>query len=424
MPCLARPQVLVVLADHLVLADMTRADTPNMARLWEQGARGLMSPGLAHGSDPDVNVWATIGAGDSISPGDPSQGRLGSALMAAHQRSVLIGSADGDDTGPCRPGTLLLSASHETLVSDGTRTDPLAAGGVRIDPARLMSLTAQALSRNDLVVVQDGDFDRLERENSRGDLAPVAYRRLQQGALAGLDQYLGAASDFAASKHIDLLFVVPVPPLQSGKWDSLTPVLYLPGVQAPGLLSSDTTQTPGLVAARDVAPTLLAILNAPVPIQMTGAPFRVVHCRAGQGSDTLRRLDRMTRLNQEAQNPLFWGLGFLGAAILFAGLTLYLTGSTAERAGVRWTSMFGLRFLAAWPLALLFAPLSQPASLPVYFVWIVGLTLLVALLPSPWVIFGMTALVLIADSLLGTGLGLAVGAERVRARRDTVLRHR
>ena len=67
LPAYARPQVLVILADHLTLADVTRPDLPNFARLAREGQLALMSPGVAHGPDPVANVYATLGAGDSVS---------------------------------------------------------------------------------------------------------------------------------------------------------------------------------------------------------------------------------------------------------------------------------------------------------------------------------------------------------------------
>ena len=139
VPASARPQVLVVIADHLTLADETRADLPNLTRLRIEGQMALMSPGLPQGKDPIANVYATLGAGDSIRVGDVSQGRLRGSLRRAGARTALIGDADGDDTDEYRPALALLPLADNVHVGpdDGTVPDPVACGGKRIDPRRL-----------------------------------------------------------------------------------------------------------------------------------------------------------------------------------------------------------------------------------------------------------------------------------------------
>ncbi len=408
LPCQARPQVLVVIADHLTLDDVTRPGLPNLAQMRAQGRTALMSPGLAAGKDPIANAYASLGAGDSVGVGDVSQGRLAQALADAKTRTALIGDADGDDTGAYRPASLILPAPSEASVGqdDGTVADPVAAGGRRIDPSRLWALTQNALRDCDLVVVHDGDFSRIEREDQQGNLLPQAYQLHRQQARQSLDNFLGQALASRPSSYVRWLYlVVPTPPLtRTGGWDSLTPFLCVQvngaGPTGREALRSETTQTDGLIAARDIAPTLLAALIVPVPMQMTGAAAQPASC----GLPRLRRLDRQTRLNQQAQNPLFWSLGFLGAALLFGTLGLYLSGRMTVSAWWRRASLYAIRLLSAWPLALLAAPLPQPPTLGVYFAWIVGATLLLALLPSPSLIFGLTALVLVGDGLTGTAL--------------------
>ena len=58
----------------------------------------------------------------------------------------------------------------------------------------------------------------------------------------------------------------------SGSWNRLTPFLRSGPSMGGGPLQTDTTQTPGLISSRDVAPMVLDALGVPQPIQMTGAP--------------------------------------------------------------------------------------------------------------------------------------------------------
>ena len=396
LPLHARPQALVILADHLTLADVTRPNLPNFARLRQQGAVALMSPGLAGKPDPVANVYATLGAGDSVRVGDVSQGRMADALCRDGVRTALIGDADGIDTGPYRPALLFLPAP-DSVFDGGTVADPTAPGGKREDPARLWEATASAFQTSDLVVVHFGDFARAERENQRGFLLTPAYQQDRRRALFACDDYLGKVlNEFRGS----LFFLVPTPPmLPNGEWNSLTPFFARQRTQGrPTGLRSDTTQTNGLIASRDIAPTILTVFNIPLPLQMTGAAITPVQ----RDLDALRRMDRLTRINQEAQNAIFWTVGLGAGAIVFNGIALYLTGRMKGAAGK--LARYGLRFLASWTLALLLAPLADPYTVKAYLLEIAGLTALLAFLPSPPLLFTLTAIVLVLDGLTGTKL--------------------
>ena len=116
----------------------------------------------------------------------------------------------------------------------------------------------------------------------------------------------------------------------------------------------------------------------------------------------LRRMDRMVRINQEAQVPVFWTVGLGASAIVFSTLGLLLAGRMAGWVG--WLSRYGICVIASWPLALLLTPLWNPLTLHAYLAVILGATALLALLPSPTAIFSLTALVLVGDGLTGTTL--------------------
>ena len=394
LPLQARPQALVILADHLTLSDVMRPDLPNFVRMRREGRLALLSPGLAKKPDSVAAAYVSLGAGDSVGVGDKSQGLMDASLRQAGIRTALLGDADGDDTGPYRPALLFLPLP-DVASDDGTVADPLVPGGKREDPARLWAATQTALKSCDLVTVCFGDFDRAECENRRGFLLPTVYRKHRERALSALDRYLGLVID---GFHGPVYVVVPTPALlPDGSWNSLTPFLAL-NTGTSNSLTSDTTQTPGLVAARDLAPTLLSVLQVSIPLQMTGAP---VHS-ASVPPAALAGLDRLVRLNQEAQDAIFWAVGLVAGTIVFSGLTLYLSGRMTGRAGS--LARYGLRVLSAWPLALLLAPLAGPRTVSQYLLEIAAAVGLLALLPSPAVLFSVTALVLSLDGLTGTPL--------------------
>ena len=397
-PAQARPAVVVVVADGVTLTDVLRPDLHNIARLRATGVTALMSPGLPVGSDPAANVYASLGAGDAIRAGDVSQGLLGRTLAHANVHTALIGDANSDDTGAYFPAQELLPAP-DFVLPDGTVRDGTAPGGRRVDPARLWTQTQNALRLAPLVVVQDGDFLRLSREQNAHLLMPAASAQHKSRALHILDTFLGRCAFGPDTPAVFLL--CPPAPDANGKWDSLTPAVWHDGRQATAMLGrTDTTQTPGLMAARDAAPTVLLFLHVLPPVPMTGAALTPVAAK----ESTLSHLDRVTRLNQQAQNPLFWGLGFAAAGVLLASVALLVTGRAGRSNRARQGIRYGLRVLCAWPLALLIIPAFAPPNVALYLTLFAALTFALAWLPTPTALFSLTALVLIGDALTGTRL--------------------
>jgi len=398
----SKPHVLVVVADDLTWTDIRAA----VNRMPYAFSIALMSPGRPVGTDPVASAYATLGAGDSIAAGEVSEGLLCRALHDAARRVALIGNADGDDTGDYRPATHFIPEPDDLPSDDGTIADPLAPGGRRMDPGRLTAATMHALAVDDLVVVDDGDFDRLEREAHAGWLAPSAYRAHHRDVVAAFTLYLKDIGEVLGSQEMPTrLFVVGAAPAPA--WDRLTPVVIGDfGVSALGyplltdIATSDTTRTPGLIAARDIASSILATLGVPSPIQMTGAVVRS-YGHATQVTRILDRLDRITTLDQQVATPFFWVLGFAGGFTVLASLLVVSFGSGRNSLPL---ILYGLRVFAGWPLALLIAPLFEPSSIGAYLGWICLIWLAIGLLPSPQAILFMTAMVIVIDAFLGSTL--------------------
>ena len=123
-----RPQVLVVLTDHLTLSDFENVRLEYLHNFLEVGESALMSPGLAKGTDPVSNVYASLGAGDSIRQGEILQGSLAATLRDAKISVTTIGDASGDDTGVFQPMSLFLPGAPH--VNAGVVADPVAPGGL------------------------------------------------------------------------------------------------------------------------------------------------------------------------------------------------------------------------------------------------------------------------------------------------------
>ena len=353
-------RVVVLLVDGLAYSDVRSLKIDDSVN---RDSAGLMSVGLAQGANPVSNVYASLGAGDTIHVGDVSEGRLCEALHAAAKRVGVV------DDGAVE-GTVLI---HLIPKPD----DILTFGNGRGMRPEWTTQSVGAFGRDDLIVVHVAD---------KADLA---------GTLWTVQLVV---------RHFKVparLFVVGATPPPS--WDRLTPVI-IEDIGSPnpvsGSLTSTTTHTPGLIASRDIAPSILDYLHVPIPIQMTGAPIESRLMTPADVDRTLDHLDRVTHLNQQAQNPFFWGLGLVGGIVIFACVGLTIRGKPVGNPAV----LYLLRVLSSWPLALLVVWGFDPHTMPAYLGWIGAVCLVVALLPSPAVIFWVTSVVVVVDAFFGSRL--------------------
>ena len=135
--------------------------------------------------------------------------------------------------------------------------------------------------------------------------------------LEALDQIV------AARRPGDLIYVIRAPP--PGRVRLLPTGILGPGFRAKVLYSA-TTRRPGLVAATDMAPTVLHFLGVPIPKQMEG---RVIEARADGDAEAVR--ESMARLDVvlSRRSP---ALRAFGAALLLLAVGLW---GARRRAGLR-----------------------------------------------------------------------------------------
>lgn len=169
----------------------------------------------------------------------------------------------------------------------------------------------------------------------------------REAALARLDRILAALIENHTLEVCRIMLVSPhPPPAADGSWDRLSLLVMSGSGIAPGLASSPTTRTAGLIANIDVAPTLLSWVGVRIPATMTG---HVIPDRSGHGPDlsALLRMDRKVTVNGHALDPVFVLLGGIAAVIVGAGLMSRFLGRSARPAAM------GMLFLMTMPLAML-----------------------------------------------------------------------
>ena len=174
------------------------------------------------------------------------------------------------------------------------------------------------------------------------------------------------------------------------------------GFPSGGMLTSLTTHTPGLVAARDIAATLASLFNSPLADASAGSPAYPITGRQNAVIG-LRAIDSETAFNQEIQTPLFWTLGVISGLFAFASLAVVLVCSRVPPT-VQRCAAYGLRFIAAWPVALMIVTVFPVRSSDAYLAAIFTLVFVIALVPSVRAIYICTAIVIAADSLFGSKL--------------------
>ncbi len=413
-----RPHVVLVLCDALTLNDVHNSAYPHLKHLAETGATGLMNCVVAGPKTPAA-VTLTLAVGQhapaeptdaqaanpwELVPGDPGtvrevyERRTGwPGPPAAHKDLVdtpvlhlgIAGLARRDlDTA--RLGAALAQATPpvRTLVLGNADI-----GGVWGRQAALLTVDARGVGRGlfiprsgpngvpdsffayrdsgDFVVIEMGDMARVEAR--RGPLSPPAFNAARAEALEQLDRLIGRLTESGAIPGSDILLISPTPPADSaGPWSHLTPILAAGPDFPPGLLTSPTTRTSGLVANVDLAPTLLTLFQAPVPATMEGRPMR--SAAAATGDAVLARLDQTANLNDRATVPLMLGLGAFCFLLTLAGLVARKLGGIhcARRLAP------GLVFTQNLPAGLLLATVWLPSTILGYGLdiaaWMAGLT--------------------------------------------------
>ncbi len=283
------------------------------------------------------------------------------AAALANRRVRVSGNADTDRL--CRRAALFAADSGggipwTNIGEQVMDSSPNAPYGRHDSPRRL---AAPLILGVDLEIIHMGDLARAE--SARPRLAPIAYQLARKRALSALDELIASLDKQSRERRERLgvderwrvLLVSSRPPLDdSGGWNRLS-VSVLGGfgtIDAPGLLTSATTRTRGLISNLDIAPTLLAWLGVSQPAHMRGHPISTA-----DGSLTdLQRMDALTRANARGIVPIFAVLGAIAAIAGFGGLLAVRLGRGAGLASAL------MLILSNFPLAMLLVVMVHPKN--------------------------------------------------------------
>jgi hypothetical protein len=243
-------------------------------------------------------------------------GLLGDMLRLNGRVAAVIGNADG----------LLVSREAVTFLADGSGQVPLGdvsrqmlkrdnafPFGWRTDRERVWSFFREVFEEADVVLVEWGDFSRLDEY--RPSMAPAPALAREQEIFQDLSWFLERV--FAQLSPADVLLLVsPVSPAgERGRFGYMVAIgePFPPGT----LLYSGTTRRLGLVAITDLAPTILAQQGLIRPMAMLGMPIS-----AGGSGDPSALLEMQTEIGRifQLRVPLLRGYVFLQIVIVLGAL--------------------------------------------------------------------------------------------------------
>ncbi len=261
---------------------------------------------------------------------------------------------DGQGTvaaGDVGRGILLADAAMPSAVR--TDTERLAGEWRAFVTGRKARLAAET-DRGALAVLELGDWHRLYAEKAWYE--PARFPERKRAVLEQTDLLLSKLmGEMEASGRRHVLWLVS-PKVHSEAWKEkwqLTPVIRWSSAVTEGtLMSSATTRRPGLVAAVDLAPTLLGEFGLARPEGMIGLPMASAGAgREGRSPVAVLLSDMRQMANVYALRPaLLYGLAGYEVAVMLLGLI-----------ALRWANPAGR--LRRWMRGLLFSVLLAPGVL-------------------------------------------------------------
>jgi hypothetical protein len=388
-----KPRFILVLCDGLTLDDLQNPALPYLRTLADRGALGLMNTAVA-GPKTDTAAMLTIATGmltpaeptddDVYEVDEPVEGTKADVVFRRRTGEQVRRSAT--DSGGASAlvhlgiapllrrglndktvGAAVLRANQEgALVAAGN-----ADSGEPHRGAGLFAVNARGIGPAGLTGTTD---PHVLAQWSAAQKASVVVRIA--GGPAALNTFLGDLTPRIDLTTTRVLVVSPRPPAgRNGEWDRLTLVILSGTGTGPGLLTSRTTRTPGLIANIDVGPTVLHWLGVPAPATMGGHVMTVQP--PSDARTVLQSMDRLVTTNAHGQIPVFGVLGGIAVVVVFGGLALI-----TKRPHLRWLPAFGVLFLMNMPLAMLLTVLFQPATVPSLLGWTVGLMFAGALMET------------------------------------------
>lgn len=244
-----------------------------------------------------LNMGAVITENEKVSRGAP--GALGDSLRKAGFATCAVGNSDLYPDKTDRSFALIACdakgvCDYAFLADDKTFFEPART------PEYLFDKIAKGAEKADFIVADFGDAVRIE--DFKKNLRTGTYEAYKKQAAENLDKLIGLILADPATKDAGLIVLSQSPKPLWDKSESLGPIVFYNIFGEPGLATSATTRTPGVVAAADIAPTVCALFGADMIYPKQG---RVISSVPGSPAAALK-LTRGERVRRISANILLW----------------------------------------------------------------------------------------------------------------------
>jgi len=373
-------RVLIVTMPGVTWSDVTAEDTPNLEALVDHAAIGDISTRIGGFRQSNTAAYLTLGAGTravvpgintgaALNPGETlggvpaselvqrrlgravdgiayipvgaavdanasspfgaEPGLLGDELEAAGVHRAVIANADAAEgfpvDQPLPDGAYTRSAATALMDSDGIvpagnvgrdllRDDPDAPFGRRLDHVAVLRSFDEQWGEpgRSVVLVEASDLARAAGYDSRA--TPRQGRSLSAEALQSSDVLLGKLLDRVDPETDAVLVLAPTAPGGLG-----ITALQTPDVDG-GMVRSASTRRKGYVYLADVAPTVLQLVDAPIPASIEGTPIDAVPA----SGDRVARLERQADAAQVRADRLPLAVTIVTIALILLALAVAL----------------------------------------------------------------------------------------------------
>ncbi|GAB6087915.1 hypothetical protein [Alkaliphilus crotonatoxidans] len=340
-------------------------------------------------------------------------GILGEALTEAGLKASVLGNSDGDDYQNRAAALITMNQAGLTALGDVSGRmlieDDDWPFGLRTNYQLLYQEMSRLYQKSSLVVVETGDFSRLEAY--KNNLNSEMYERHRKRILTEIDQFVGSVVKEMNDQTL-LMILSPYPSGQAiEKGDRLTPVVLFEKNQTEGgLVTSGTTRRLGIIGNVDIAPTILSYLDLPIPAEMAG---RVISSVAHQNQlEYISTMGSAVLNTSQQRYRVLYSFAVYEMLATILALFLIIFRKKLSARGRRWGSRLVLATMIG-PMGLLVLPIFGEVSLLLTYTLLIGITLLLTLLidvlarePLQAILYatGILVLSLSVDLLLGQRL--------------------
>ena len=278
-------------------------------------------------------------------------GLLGTTFRDNGWQTIIIGNTDNSFALNRPSGYLLMDKMG--VIDNGdidtglNRVDPSYPFLYRFDSQRVMMELQRNIGVKKVVVVDYGDFARLD--NYREQMLPAQYQKIKTITWNRFSGFINEVLNKWSVSDLNLMLISPSlskESFNSKKW--MTPIVIRTELFSPGLVTSGTTKWNGLVSNIDILPTLAGFSKIKPDGKFPGRMIKPVKSKMYQ--DTLVKLNvKLNTVNSQQRVLIDWYLGLISMGWIMAILSVLLNKQSAGN----WV----LSLVAVIPLALIIIPI-------------------------------------------------------------------